>query len=119
SYSAIVHGDCEGGYGLTIKNNSHHDINASVTLNGVQSTVHVDDHSSKTVFPLDLNEDIPNTIVVRVGETYLLQKTFSVNCLPDPTAKLSASIASDCGNYAVTVTNEGDASGTAMVTING
>jgi len=68
---------------------------------------------------LDLNEDIPNTIVVRVGDTYLLQKTFSVNCLPDPTAQLRARISSDCGNYAVTVTNEGDASGTAMVTING
>ena len=75
----------------------------------------VEKNSSTTIQPLDLYEDAPNTIVVQVGEKYLLQKTFSVNCLPDPAAKLSASISSDCGNFVVTVKNDGDATGTATV----
>jgi hypothetical protein len=118
-YRATVHGECEGGYGLTIKNFTNHDIHASVTLNGVDSTVEVEDHSYTTVFPLTLNEDIPNTILVHVGDDILLQKTFSINCLPDPAAELSASISSDCGNFVVTVKNDGDADGTATITVNG
>ena len=117
--TASVHGDCEGGFALTITNDTNKDIEASVTLNGVETVVHVDKNSSTTIQPLDLYEDTPNTIVVQVGEKYLLQKTFSVNCLPDPAAKLSASISSDCGNFVVTVKNDGDATGTAKVTVNG
>ncbi|MEO8693397.1 MAG: hypothetical protein ABI658_07755 [Acidimicrobiales bacterium] len=118
-YSASVHGDCEGGFAVTIKNDTHKDVYASITLNGVETVVKVNDDSSKTVQPLDLNEDIPNTILVKVGEKILLQKTFSVNCLPDPASKLSASISSDCGSFSVTLKNEGDADGTATVTVNG
>jgi hypothetical protein len=119
SCTASVHGDCEGGFALTITNDTHKDIEVSVTLNGVESTVDVEKNSSTTIQPLDLYEDSPNTIVVQVGDKYLLAKTFSVNCLPDPAAKLTASIGSDCGNFVVTVKNDGDAAGTATITVNG
>ena len=118
-YTASVHGTCEGGFAVTIKNFTDHDVFASIVLNGVETVVEVEEDSTTTVQPLALHEDIANTIVVTVGETILLEKTFSVNCLPDPEAKLSASISSDCGNFVVTVTNEGDADGTATVTVNG
>jgi len=118
-YSASVHGECEGGFAVTIKNFTDHEVHASVTLNGVESTVEVEDHSYTTVFPLTLNEDTPNTILVMVGEKVLLEKTFSVNCLPDPAAELSASIGSDCENFVVTIKNDGDADGTATITVNG
>jgi hypothetical protein len=84
--------------------------------------VEVQKDSSLTIHPLALNEDIPNTILVMVGEKILLQKTFSVNCLPDVpdlAAKLSASISSECGSFVVTIKNDGDANGTATVTVNG
>lgn len=119
SCTASVHGDCEGGYAVTIKNDSNHDVDALIRLNGVDTVVEVEKHSSVTIQPLDLNEDIPNTILVKVGETILLQKSFSVNCLPDPASKLSASIGGDCGSFTVTVKNDGDADGSAMVTVNG
>ena len=119
SCTASVHGDCEGGYAVTIKNDSNHDVDALIRLNGVDTIVEVEKHSSVTVQPLDLNEDIPNTILVMVGEKILLQKSFSVNCLPDPASKLSASIGSDCGSFTVTVKNDGDADGSATVTVNG
>jgi hypothetical protein len=119
SCTASVHGDCEGGYAVTIENDSNHDVDALIRLNGVDTVVEVEKHSSVTVQPLDLNEDIPNTILVKVGEKILLQKSFSVNCLPDPAATLSASIGSDCGSFTVTVKNDGDADGSAMVTVNG
>ena len=121
SYTASVHGTCEGGFAVTIKNNSRHDVDVLIRLNGVDTVVEVDDHSSLTIQPLELNEDIPNTILVKVGDKILLEKSFSVNCLPDhePEAKLSASISSDCGNFTVTIKNEGDADGTATVKVNG
>lgn len=118
-YSASVHGECEGGFGVTIKNHTNHDIHATIIFNGVESTVEVEDHSHTTVFPLILHEDIPNTILVTVGEETLLQKTFSVSCLPDPEAELSASIGSNCEGFAVTIKNDGDADGTATITVNG
>ncbi|MEO5838262.1 MAG: hypothetical protein ABIQ73_24240 [Acidimicrobiales bacterium] len=118
-YSASVHGDCEGGFAVTIKNDSHHDVWALIRLNGVDTTVKVKEDKSVTVQPLDLNEDTPNTILVKIGDKILLQKTFTVNCLPDPASKLSASISSDCGSFSVTVKNDGDADGTATVTVNG
>ena len=114
-----MHGDCDGGFAVTITNDTHKDVEASITLNGVETTAEVSKESSTTIQPLALNEDTPNTIVVRVGETYLLQKTFSVNCLPNPAAKLSGTISSDCGNFVVTIKNDGDAPGTATVTVNG
>jgi hypothetical protein len=119
-YTAGVDGDCAGGFFLTINNFTEHDVDASITLNGVVTHVEVEDHSHRTV-PLTYNEDVANTLVVRIGDTYVLQKTFWLSCAPDPEpeAKLSASISSDCGNFAVTVKNDGDAPGTAMVTING
>ena len=119
SCTASVHGDCEGGYAVTIENDSNHDVDALIRLNGVDTFVEVEKHSSVTVQPLDLNEDIPNTILVTVGDKILLQKSFSVNCLPDPASKLSASIGSDCGSFTVTVKNDGDADGSATVTVNG
>jgi hypothetical protein len=121
SYSASVHGDCEGGFAVTIKNDTKHDVDALIRLNGVDTVVEVKKDSSLTVQPLDLFEDTPNTILVKVGDKILLQKTFSVNCEPDhePEASLSASITSDCDNSSVTIKNEGDADGTATVTVNG
>ena len=119
NYTASVHGDCEGGFAVTIKNYTNHDVDALIRLNGVDTFVDVEDHSWVTVQPLALNEDIDNTILVMVGEKILLEKTFSVHCLPDPTAELSASISSDCGSFVVTVKNDGDADGTATVTVNG
>jgi hypothetical protein len=117
--SASVHGDCEGGFAVTIKNDTRHDVHALIRLNRVDTVVEVEEDSALTVQPLDLNEDIPNTILVKVGDKILLEKSFSVNCLPDPAAKLSASISSDCGNFSVTMKNDGDADGTATVTVNG
>jgi hypothetical protein len=122
-YTASVHGSCEY-WAVTIKNYTEQAIEVSILLNGTEMTAEVDSASAPTVpsyttVHLILNEDIPNTIVVRVGETILLQKTFSVNCLPDPEADLSASISSDCGNFVVTVKNDGDAPGTATITVNG
>ena len=117
-YSASVHGTCES-WAVTIKNNSDHDVDALIRLNGVDTVVEVDEDSSVTVQPLDFYEDTPNTILVKIGEKILLQKTFSVNCLPDPASKLSASISSDCGSFSVTIKNDGDADGTATVTVNG
>ncbi|HUP75998.1 MAG TPA: hypothetical protein VM282_23395 [Acidimicrobiales bacterium] len=118
-YSASVHGTCEGGFAVTIENDSNHDVDVLIRLNGVDTVVEVQEDSSLTIQPLTLNEDIPNTILVKVGEEILLQKTFSVNCLPDPESKLSASISSDCEGSSVTITNDGDADGTATVTVNG
>ena len=118
-YTASVHGDCEGGFAVTIKNDSNHDVDALIRLNGVDTFVEVEEDSSVTVQPLDLNEDIPNTILIMVGEEILLQKSFSVNCLPDPAPSLTASISTDCGNFVVTVKNDGDADGTAAITVNG
>jgi hypothetical protein len=121
SYSASVHGDCEGGFAVTIKNDTKHDVDALIRLNGVDTVVEVKKDSSLTVQPLDLFEDTPNAILVKVGDKILLQKTFSVNCEPDhePEASLSASITSDCDNSSVTIKNDGDADGTATVTVNG
>jgi hypothetical protein len=117
--TASVHGDCEGGFAVTVKNDSNHAVDALIRLNGVDTVVEVEKHSSVTVQPLDLYEDTPNAILIMVGEKILLQKTFSVNCLPDPAAELTATIANDCGNFVVTVKNDGDADGTATVTVNG
>jgi hypothetical protein len=99
-------------------NDSHHDVFASIKLNGVTSVVKVNEDSSRKVV-LDVLEDVPNTIIVKVGDNILLNKTFTVNCEPDPKAELSASIGSDCGNFVITIKNEGDAEGSATVTING
>jgi hypothetical protein len=117
--TASVHGDCDGGFAVTIKNDSKHDVDALIRLNGVDTVVEVPKDSSLTMQPLALNEDIPNTILVMVGEKILLQKSFSVNCLADPEATLSASISSDCGSFVVTVKNDGDADGSVTVTVNG
>ena len=117
NYSASVHGNCEL-WAVTIKNDSHHDVDASIMLNGVETVVEVE-KDSHLMIPLDVLEDVPNTIVVKVGDEILLSKTFSVNCLPDPEADLSASISSDCGNFVVAIENDGDADGSATVTING
>ena len=116
-YTASVHGSCEY-WAVTIKNFTEEDIEVSITLNGTEMTAEVEDGSYTTVH-LILNEDIPNTIVVRVGEHILLQKTFSINCLPDPAAELSASIGSDCEGFVVIIKNDGDADGTATITVNG
>lgn len=116
-YSASVHGSCEE-WAVTIVNDSHHDVFASIELNDVTSVVKVSEDSSRKVV-LDVLEDVPNTIIVKVGDDILLNKTFTVNCEPDPKAELSASIASDCGNFVITIKNEGDAEGSATVTING
>ena len=116
-YSASVHGSCEE-WAVTIKNDGRHDVYASITLNGVKQVVKVEEDESVKV-PLDVLEDVPNTIVVKVGDEILLNKTFSVNCEPDPEAELSASISSDCGSFVVTIKNDGDADGSATVTING
>ena len=117
--TASVHGDCAGGFAVTIKNDSKHDVDALIRLNGVDTVVEVQKDSSLTMQPLALNEDTPNTILVMVGEKILLQKSFSVNCLPDPEATLSASISSDCGSFVVTVKNDGDADGSVSITVNG
>ena len=119
NYSATVHGNCEVGFAVTIKNDSHHDIDVLIRLNGVDTVVEVDEESTLMVHPLAVIDDVPNTIFVKVGDNVLVEKSFTVHCLPDPTSKLSASISSDCGSYAVTVKNEGDADGTATVTVNG
>jgi hypothetical protein len=116
-YRASVHGTCEQ-WAVTIENNSHHDVDASITLNGVETIVEVEEESHLTV-PLDVLEDVPNTIVVAVGEQILLSKSFSVNCEPDPKAELSATIGSDCANFTVTIKNDGDADGSATVSVNG
>jgi hypothetical protein len=116
-YSATVHGTCES-WAITITNNTEQDIEVSITLNGTVITAEVEGESHTTV-PLEFYEDIPNTLLVTVGERILLQKTFSVSCFPDPRAELSASISSDCGNFVVTVKNDGDAPGTATITVNG
>ena len=117
--TASVHGTCEGGFAVSIKNDHKRDVDVLIRLNGVDTVVEVQGDSVLTIQPLTLNEDIPNTILVAVGETILLQKSFSVNCLPDPASKLSASIGSDCGSFTVTVKNDGDADGSATVTVNG
>lgn len=119
NYSASVHGTCEGGFAVTIKNDSKHDVDVLIRLNGVDMVVEVEEDSSLTIQPLELNEDVPNTILVKVGDKILLQKTFSVNCLPDPESDLSASISSDCEGSSVSIINDGDADGTATVTVNG
>jgi len=119
-YTAGIDGSCADGFTVTVNNFTDHDVNASITFNGVETIVKVEEHSHTTI-PLIIDEEAPNTLVVKVGEMVVREKTFSLSCAPDPepTANLSASISSDCGNYVVTVTNDGDADGTAMVTING
>jgi hypothetical protein len=117
NYSASVHGSCEL-YAVTIKNDSHHDVFASITFNGVKSIVKVNDESHVTI-PLDVLEDVPNTIVVKIGDEILLNKSFTVNCEADPEAHLTATITGDCGNFVITIKNEGDADGSATVTVNG
>ena len=119
-YTAGVDGSCADGFTVTVNNFTDHDVHASITFNGVETIVEIEEHSQKTI-PLVIDETAPNTLVVRVGEVLVKEKTFSLSCAPDPepVAHLTASIDSDCGNFVVTVTNDGDADGTAMVTING
>jgi hypothetical protein len=117
-YHAGVDGSCENGYALYLTNYTHHDAYVLIRLNGVDTIVKVEAGYGHTE-PLTLNEDTPNTLLVKVGHKILLQKSFSVDCLPDPTANLSASITVDCEGSSVTVVNEGDADGTATLTVNG
>jgi hypothetical protein len=119
-YTAGLDGSCADGFTVTVSNFTSQDVLASITFNGVETIVKIEAHSQTTV-PLLIDEEAPNTLVVRVGEMVVREKTFSLSCAPDPepTANLSASIDSDCGNFVVTVTNDGDAEGTAMITING